>query len=83
LDNYLTGWCQGINADLLATALEFKEGRFSGKLATANCYGQEKVRRLQERYDLKKFDHIYAYGDSPSDLVLKSIATEFYYRSFE
>jgi len=82
LDNYLTGFCRGINADLLATALEFKEGRFSGKLATANCYGQEKVRRLQEHYDLKKFDHIYAYGDSPSDLALKSIAHEFHYRSF-
>jgi len=83
LDNYLLGWCQGIKADLLATSLEFKDGRFTGKLATPNCYGPEKVRRLQERYDLKKFDHIYAYGDSPSDLVLKSIANEFHFRSFQ
>jgi len=83
LENYLIGWCRHINAELLATGLEFKEGRFSGKLATPNCYGQEKIRRLQQHYDLKKFDYIYAYGDSQSDLVLKSIANEFHFRIFQ
>jgi phosphatidylglycerophosphatase C len=83
LENYLLGFCRHINADLLATELEFKEGLFTGKLKTPNCKGQEKIRRLQEHYDLKKFEYIYAYGDSPSDSTQKSIANEFHYRSFQ
>ena len=83
LENYLNGWCRQIKADLLATELEFKDGRFTGKLKSPNCKGQEKIRRLQAHYDLKKFSYIYAYGDSPSDLALKTMANEFHYRSFE
>jgi HAD superfamily hydrolase (TIGR01490 family) len=82
-ENYLTGWCQHIDARLLATQLEFKEGKFSGKLKGLNCKAQEKIRRLEEHYDLKKFEYIYAYGDNKSDLVQKSIANEFHYRSFQ
>lgn len=83
LEIYLAGFCRDINADLLATGLEFREGKFTGKLNTPNCKGQEKVRRIQQHYDLKNFDRIYAYGDSPADLALKSIADEFHYRSFQ
>jgi len=82
IDSYLIDWCRKINAHLLATAVEFKEGKLTGKLATPNCKGQEKIRRLQQHYDLKEFEYIYAYGDSHSDLVLKRIANEFHYRSF-
>jgi phosphatidylglycerophosphatase C len=83
LEIYLMDWCQSINAELLATGLDFKEGRFTGKLSTPNCKGPEKLRRIQEHYDLKAFEYIYAYGDSPSDLVQKNIANEFHYRSFQ
>jgi phosphatidylglycerophosphatase C len=83
LEIYLNDWCRHNNAELLATELEFKEGKFSGKLGSPNCKGQEKIHRLQQHYDLKKFDHIYAYGDSHSDLALKNISNEFHFRSFQ
>jgi len=83
IENYLKDWCSMRKIELIGTCLEFKEGKYTGKFETPNCYGLEKVRRLRQIYDLKAFEHIYAYGDSPSDYALKDIADEFYFKTFE
>ncbi|OPX97575.1 MAG: hypothetical protein A4E58_01339 [Syntrophorhabdus sp. PtaB.Bin006] len=80
IDSWLKGWCETHGVDLIATELEAKEGRISGKFLTRNCSGREKVRRITERYDLSDFDCIYAYGDSPGDRPMLAIANERYYR---
>ncbi|MBP1732847.1 MAG: HAD-superfamily hydrolase, subfamily (PSPase-like) family protein, partial [Deltaproteobacteria bacterium] len=36
--------------------------------------------RIEEQYDLKSFDHIYAYGDTPGDKAMLELADEKYYR---
>ena len=82
-EDYLKPWCDAHNLDLIATKIEFKLGRVTGLLDGKNCYGEEKVRRLQEKYNLKDFEYIYAYGDSEGDKALKHIANEFHYRSFK
>ncbi len=82
-EDYLRTWCERQGIQLLGTQLEIKDGKLSGNLASLNCYGDEKVRRLKEKYDLSQFDYIYAYGDSKGDLALKSIAHEFHYRNFQ
>ena len=81
-ENYLSSWCQTYDIALIATRLESKDGKLTGKLATANCYGQEKIKRLKERYRLEDFEFIYAYGDSTGDKALKDIAQEFHFRTF-
>ncbi len=82
LENYLKDWCAKLQVGLVGSHIEFINEKCTGRLVGANCYGQEKVRRLQEKYNLKNFDRIYAYGDSPSDYALKNIAHEFYYKYF-
>ncbi len=80
IDLWMAGWCAECAVDLIATELETKEGRITGRFSTRNCSGKEKVRRIQERYDLKSFDYIYAYGDSAGDRAMLELANEKYYR---
>ena len=81
-DCYLSIWCTVLGADLIATKMETKDSRLTGKLATKNCYGEEKIRRIKEKYDLNNYEYIYAYGDTKGDLPLKTIANEFHYKPF-
>jgi phosphatidylglycerophosphatase C len=80
IDLWLADWCASCGVDLIATKLEMKDGRVSGRFLTRNCSGKEKVRRIEERYDVKSFDYIYAYGDSPGDRAMLDMANEKYYK---
>ncbi len=54
--------------DYLSTEIEVIDGKLSGKFASPNCYGEEKVRRLNIRiHDRKVYSEIHAYGDSEGD----------------
>ena len=57
----------GINY-LIASKVDTQSGKFVGK----NCYGQEKVRRLESEYHVSHIDQFYS--DSQSDLPLAKIA---------
>lgn len=81
-ESYLNVWCRAEGLDLLATQVEVIDGKLTGKFASKNCYGDEKVHRIKAAYDLKDFQYIYAYGDSRGDLPLKTIANEFHYKPF-
>ncbi len=50
--------------------------RFSGHLATPNCNGAEKVRRIQGAYALHSFERIVAYGNSKGDAAMFGLAEE-------
>jgi phosphatidylglycerophosphatase C len=79
---YLQPWAQymGIQ-DVLGTELEVQQGRFTGRIQGKNCYGPEKLARLQH---LINIDHccLHAYGDSKGDRELLSVAQYPYYRTF-
>ncbi|MDD2999703.1 MAG: HAD-IB family hydrolase [Candidatus Riflebacteria bacterium] len=80
--DYLKFWCQQHQIELIATELEEKDGNLTGRFATFNCYGPEKVRRIKERIDLTEYETIYAYGDSRGDREMLEIANEKGYRVF-
>ena len=80
IDLWLKDWCAAHALDLIATRLETKDGVVSGRFLTRNCSGREKVVRIRARYDLERFDYIYAYGDSRADRAMLDIADERYYR---
>ena len=79
---WLEDWCNKNSIKLIATELEIKNNRVTGKFKTPNCYGEEKVKRLKKLYNLNNYDYIYAYGDSSGDKALLSIANERYYKPF-
>ena len=82
IECWLKPWCDKNDLDLIATKLEIQDGIVTGKFLTKNCYGIEKANRVNERYDLSEYDHIYAYGDSRGDRELLELADESFYKPF-
>jgi HAD superfamily hydrolase (TIGR01490 family) len=84
LELYVRPWA--INTgfdDVIATHLEAREdGRITGKLSGGNCFGVEKVRRLEALLGDRNGYTLYAYGDSRGDKELLSSADVAYYRFF-
>jgi phosphoserine phosphatase len=66
----------------LCTKVEVKEGRLTGRFLTKNCFGKQKVVRLQELYPDRKEMVLTAYGDSRGDKEMLDYANEGYYKPF-
>jgi HAD superfamily hydrolase (TIGR01490 family) len=81
-ENWLQGWCREHGLQLLATRLETKQERITGKIEGRNCHGEEKVRRIATAYDLKQYDEIYCYGDTKGDKPMLALTTFPFYRPF-
>ena len=56
IDCWLRPWCNINNLELIATKLDLSEDKITGNFLTKNCYGQEKVNRINETYNLKEFN---------------------------
>jgi phosphatidylglycerophosphatase C len=82
LESWLKPWCDRNNLDLIATQILIENNKVTGKLASNNCHGQEKVNRIKDKYDISSFDYIYAYGDSSGDKEMLELANEKAYKPF-
>jgi HAD superfamily hydrolase (TIGR01490 family) len=82
IECWLKPWCDKNGLELIATKLKLQDGIVTGNLLTKNCYGIEKVNRIQEQYNLDDYDHIYAYGDSSGDKEMLAIAITRKYKPF-
>jgi phosphatidylglycerophosphatase C len=80
LDLYLSHWCHEHGIELLCSALEQREGRFTGRYRGRQCVGDEKARLVRERFPPSQFSRVFAYGDTPEDRELLALAHEPYYR---
>jgi len=80
---YLRAWAEPKGIRVMATAVAYDaNGRLTGRFASANCRGNEKVRRIQARLDLSRYSDITAYGDSLEDRPMLALAHHAYYRPF-
>lgn len=69
---------------VLGTKLEInKDGQLTGRFLTANCYGAEKVKRLNELLPERSNYYLIAYGDSRGDRELLAYADERHYKFFQ
>lgn len=79
----LAGASLGVDA-VLCTEMEVADSRYTGRMATANCHGEEKVRRLQawlaREYGADAAPLLHAYGDTSGDKPLLRLAQEAWYR---
>ena len=66
---YLRLWATSVGFDaVLSTELAYDElGRFSGQFAEPNCWGPEKVRRLEAWWAASPPRVLFVYGDSRGD----------------
>ena len=71
-----------LGVELLCTEVEQRDGRWRPKLASANCKGSQKVRRLEQHLGPLEGRTIEAYGDSKGDRELLKAAAIPHYRSF-
>lgn len=69
----------GISA-VIGTELEAEHGVLTGRYAGRNCWGEEKVRRLEAWLLGRKPDMLYAYGDTHGDFPLLRRADHAVYR---
>ncbi len=81
--NWIAPWSSALSIPCIATLLEVKDGRITGRLEGRNCNGEEKVHRIKEAVHLTTFDTIYAYGDSGGDREMLAIAQYKGFRVFE
>ena len=71
-----------LGVELLCTELQQHDGRWIPKLASPNCKGPQKVRRLEQHLGPLDGLTIEAYGDSKGDRELLQAAALPHYRSF-
>ena len=82
MECWLSSWCKKQNITLIATKLEVKDNKLTGKFATKNCHGEEKVKRIKVLYELDTYSEIHAYGDSQGDKALLALADKSFYKPF-
>ena len=67
-ENWIRPWAMKNGfTEVIATKLEEKDGMLTGKFASRNCYGVEKVNRLKEFFTDREQVYLSAYGDSSGD----------------
>lgn len=84
VENWIKPWANlnGIKT-VLATQIEVKNQKLTGKFLSKNCYGAEKVNRLLSHFSDRNEYELYFYGDSNGDKDLLEIADYAFYRKFE
>ena len=82
LDVYLGPWCEARGLEYICTTLEERDGRLTGRYVRGDCSGAEKARRIRERYDLDRYAHVYAYGDTAEDREMIDLAHTKCFRCF-
>ncbi len=84
IENWVKPWCDSYGFELIATKLEIDQNNcITGRFATKNCKGIEKVTRIMQVVNKKDFDRIFAYGDSDGDKEMLELADEKYVRWFK
>ena len=86
IENWVQPFASSLQAEgLLGTQAEVQNGILTGRFATKNCYGPEKVNRLKIWLDanVKEQPYVIAYGDSRGDKELLKFANEKHYKQFK
>lgn len=79
---WLRHWCDKNAVTCIATQLIIANNKITGRVDGINCYGEEKVTRIKQKYDLDTFSSIYCYGDTPGDRPMLALGTISFYRPF-
>lgn len=81
-ENWVEAWARRLQLEVITTRLEVKNGMITGKIVGKNCHGKEKVNRIAEKYKLKDYRIVAAYGDTNGDKPMLSLAQKAYYKPF-
>jgi len=83
LEVYLQPWTKTMQCDhVIGSRIEVEGGQLTGRLSGKNCYGPEKVERLERLMGKLNNYFVYAYGDSKGDRELLAAADQGFFRRF-
>jgi HAD superfamily hydrolase (TIGR01490 family) len=82
LDIWTQPFADAFQMQLVSTRAEFKNGIFTGNFIGKNCNGNEKLERIKEEINNKKYDKIIAFGDTSGDKPMLKWANEGHYQFF-
>jgi phosphatidylglycerophosphatase C len=81
-ENWVKIWAEKMGYDYIATRLETISDSITGKIQGSNCFGEEKVSRINQQYDLAEYSEIYCYGDSAGDRPMLALGTKSFFKPF-
>ncbi len=81
-ENWIQPWCNQYGLLCIATQLDVVSNKITGNLCGKNCYGPEKVKRIEKEFSLDNFHEVIAYGDSVGDREMLKMAHTTYYKPF-
>ncbi len=67
---------------IACTKIDVRHFKVTGKFLTKNCYGKEKVKRIDRAFPHRKLYTLVAYGDSAGDKAMLDYADEKHYKPF-
>jgi len=82
VDIWVKPFAEKLGAELIATEFLFENNLFTGRFATSNCRGPEKVRRLKNHLNQKELPPYLMFGDSDGDQALYDQASKYFHRHF-
>ena len=84
LDNWVHPFFDGMQGHLhvLCTRPDVRNGVLTGKFITKNCYGSEKVSRIERCLPYREQYELIAFGDSRGDKEMLEYADKGYYKPF-
>ena len=85
IENWVRAFFRQFGLDMViisGTKIEVKNAVVTGQFIGNNCYGPEKVRRIQELFPDRKQYKLIAFGDSKGDRELLAYADESHYKPF-
>ena len=82
LDIWVAPFAKEFQMKLLSTQAEFKNDKFTGNFIGKNCNGAEKVNRIKEAINEKKYDKTIAFGDTSGDQEMLDWADEGQFKFF-
>lgn len=71
---WIEPWSLQFGVKVIGTNIEVKNNKLTGNFASKNCYGIEKVRRVNEILNLSDFNIIKVYGSGKGDLEMLQIS---------
>jgi HAD superfamily hydrolase (TIGR01490 family) len=81
-ENWVKLWAEKMGYDYIATRLETISDNITGRINGSNCFGEEKVTRIQQQYNLAQYSEIYCYGDSAGDRPMLGLGTKSFFKPF-
>lgn len=79
---WVQSWAHDMKLELISTEIETDGNKITGRLASANCYGPEKVNRIKSLLNIEDYSTIYAYGDSDGDKEMLALSQHPHFKYF-